>query len=111
MVMARTEVVSTKFGNYRITSNDILGLTPWLKVYIELFITLCRWRMSGLTRVVEKQLCDQLFLTNLKTKQKHDFAKIYCGNWSSWGSGGVVDKKSDLGSIVPWSSIAAVFFP
>ena len=32
MVMARTEVVSTKFGKYRITSNDILGLTPWLKV-------------------------------------------------------------------------------
>ena len=67
--------------------------------------------MSGLTRVVEKQLCDQLFLTNLKTKQKHDDIKIYCGNWLMWGSGGVVDKKSDLGSIVPWSSIAVVFFP
>ena len=67
--------------------------------------------MSGLTRVVEKQLCDQLFLTNLKTKQKHDDIKIYCGNWLMRGSGGVVDKKSDLGSIVPWSSIAVVFFP
>ena len=67
--------------------------------------------MSGLTRVVEKQLCDQLFLTNLKTKQKHADIKIYCGNWLSWGSGGVVDKKSVLGSIVQWSSIAVVFFP
>ena len=67
--------------------------------------------MSGLTRVVEKQLCDQLFLTNLKTKQKHDDTNIYCGNWLLWWSGGVVDKKSDLGSIVPWSSIAVVFFP
>ena len=60
--------------------------------------------------MVEKQLCDQLFLTNLKTKQKHDDTKIYCGNWLSCGSGGVVDKKSDLGYIFPWSSIAVVFF-
>ena len=67
--------------------------------------------MSGLTRVVEKQLCDQLFLTNLKTKQKHEDIKIYCGYWLSRGSGGVVDKKSDLGSLVPCSSIAVEFFP
>ena len=57
------------------------GFDSLIEGVIELFITLCRWRTSGSIRVVEKQLCDQLFLTNLKTKQKHDDTKIYCGNW------------------------------
>ena len=57
---------------------------------IELFIALCRWRTSGSIRVVEKQLCDQLFLTNLKTRQNMKPQKftVVAGNCGEFASSG-----------------------
>ena len=81
MVMARTKKRGLdKFWKLEDNIELYSGFDSLAEGVIELFIALYRWRRSGSTRVVEKQLCDQLLLTNLKTRQKHEDTKIYCGN-------------------------------